>query len=157
MRTVALLLLVTALLFVATSPARSCFGPKLYFGVGAGAEAELVQAVVVLYLKEKTGVETVRVELEGKDPRIELAEERLDLALATGPDGAALLQVPGFPALLAGRRPQQELQFTTVVPALRKLAGLLTAEALRQPLVEVRGGASPAAVARTFLRKKGWL
>lgn len=157
MRTVTLTLLAALLLLAAAPPARSCFGPKLYVGVGSGAEAELLHALVVLYLKEKTGVESVRVDLGERDPRAEIAAERLDLALSGVGDGSVLLGVAGFPLLLAGKRPHEDLQFTTVVPALRKLARLLNAEILRQPLAEVRGGASPAAAARQLLRQRGWL
>lgn len=156
MRTVALVCLL-ALLLVTASPARSCFGPKLYLGVGSGAEAELLQALVSLYIKEKTGVESIRVDLQDKDPRAELAAERVDLALADAGSEGALLKLGGFPVLLAGKRPHQDLQFTTVVPALRKLALLLDEELLRQPLAEVRGGASAPAVARQLLTRRGWL
>lgn len=138
-------------------PVSACFGPKLYVGVGMGAEQELLYALTALYLKEKTGVETERVALDGRDPLAEIAAQRLDLAFTAATDGTVLLDMPGLPRLVSGPRPLEDLQFTTVAPALRKLAALLNTEEVHRLVAEVRAGAAPAATARRYLSAKGWL
>lgn len=138
-------------------PVSACFGPKLYVGVGVGAEQELLYALTALYLKEKTGVETERVALAGRDPQSEIAAQRLDLAFTVAEGDNVLLALPGLPRLISGSRPLEDLQFTTVVPALRKLAALLAAEEVRRLVADVRAGAAPAATARRYLSAKGWL
>ena len=137
----------------------ACFGPKLYVGTQEGAQADLLYELASLYVKEKTGVETVRVPLEGKDPLAELHAERLDLAFApAGGEGVTeLLAVAGYPVLVSGRRPLEELQFTTVAPALRKLDGLLQPKHLTGLVARVDAGAPPAATARRFLMEQGWI
>lgn len=150
-------LLLTAL--VVAAPAAACFGPKLYIGTGAGPEQDFLYALVALYIKEKTGVETVRVPLAGSDPVGEIAAERVDLAFVAPTDerGSAVLAPAGFSRLLAGARVRDDLQFTTVLPALRKLAGLLTPAELSQQIAMVSQGGAPAATARHFLFAQGWL
>jgi len=137
----------------------ACFGPKLYVGTGEDAQADLLYALTSLYVKEKTGVETVRTPLEGKDALEELRAERLDLAFAPagGPQAPELLAVSGYPALISGRRPLEDLQFTTVAPALRKLAALLQPAHLDDLVARVESGAPPAAAARRFLMERGWI
>ena len=151
------LLLVTALL--AAAPASACFGPKLYIGTDVGPEQDFLYALVALYVKEKTGVETVRVPLAASDPVAEIAAARVDLAFAavTEERGTAILSPVGFSRLLAGPRVRDDLQFTTVLPALRKLAGLVTPADLAQQVASVSQGAAPAATARDLLSTRGWL
>ncbi|WP_305045687.1 hypothetical protein [Geoalkalibacter sp.] len=141
------------------STARACFGPKLYIGLGDAAEQRAFYAVVALYIKEKTGVETVAVPLEGADPLHFLREKRVDMAFA--PDLAEeftpLVTAAGVPYLLSGRRPLEELQFTTVAPALQRLDRLLTPELFQALAAEVAAGAPPAAAARAFLMRQRWI
>lgn len=152
-----LIALLTLLAFIPAG-ASACFGPKLYLGAGADAKADVLFAVVSLYVKEKTGTETVRVSLEGKDPLREIREERVDLALTPAGGGATvLLHVSGWPGLASGKRPLEDLQFTTVAPALRKLSSLLTPAHLDGILRQVKGGDSPAAAARRFLAAQRWI
>lgn len=137
----------------------ACFGPKLYVGVPAGADGEVLYALSSLYLKEKTGIETVRVDLQGKDPLQMLAAEELDLAFVDGktPNARVVLSPQGLPLLAAGRRPLEELQFTTAVPALEKLDALLRGAPLDRVLEEVRQGAPPVAAVRRMLMARGWI
>lgn len=153
-----LIALVACLLLGGTASA--CFGPKLYVGVSADVETEVLYALVTLYVKEKTGVESLRVDLTPDlDPLRELAENRLDLALSktgeTHPD--RILSVPGYPILIAGERPLQDLQFTTVVPAIRKLEKLLSAQDVAALVHAVRSGTSSMAAVRTLLMERRWI
>lgn len=157
--TVPVLLLVGWVL-VQAAPALGCFGPKLYIGSPATAQGDLLFELVALYVKEKTGTESLRVVLkQGDDPLSLLREEKIDLAFAAAAKGAepALLQVLGLPVLVAGKRPLADLQFTTVAPALRKLETLLLAKELDPLIQQVGQGAPPAATARKFLMAKGWI
>lgn len=153
-------LLVLIWLACVATPVQACFGPKLYIGSPATAQGELLFALVALYVKEKTGTESIRVVLEnGTDPLAAIRGEKVDLAFAvnvTGPE-PALLQVPGLPLLVSGKRPLEDLQFTTVGPALRKLAALLRAEELEPLVGQVAQGAPAAATARKFLMAKRWI
>lgn len=160
-RTSVLCLLAAFLLsgLVPAQPALACFGPKLYIGTGDSAEERVLYEVVSLYLKEKTGVESVRVELGDKDAAGELHGERVDLALARGSatDLETLLAIENHLVLLSGRRPLEDLQFTTVAPALRKLDRLLQPEHLAGLTRRVADGQPPAAEARHFLMGQGWI
>lgn len=153
-------LLLALLLLLATAfPAAACFGPKLYLGTSSGPQSAVLFEVVALYVKEKTGVETVRVDLAGEAPLAALGAEQADLVLADGatPAETTLLALDGLPRLVAGRRVLEELQFTTVAPALRRLARLLTVADVAGLLSAVEAGAPPAAAARRLLMAKGWL
>ncbi len=145
------------LLFCA--PASACFGPKLYVGVPSGADGEILYALVSLYVKEKTGVESVSVPLEGEGGVELIRQEKIDMAFAGAPaDGAeAILEIAGGPLMVSGPRPLNDLQFTTVVPALKKLGRLVTAEHLRQLAAEVARGAAPAAAVRNLLMERRWI
>ncbi len=152
-------LLCSLLLCLAVVPASACFGPKLYLGGVSAPADEALFELVALYVKEKTGIETLRVDLAGEAPLAALAAERADLVLAVGetPEEATLLALPGFPRLVAGRRPLADLQFTTVVPALRKLGRMLAAADVAAVTAAVEQGESAAAAARKLLMAKGWL
>lgn len=151
-------LLLVLLLLAAVLPSWACFGPKLYLAPSAGAEGEVLFALVSLYVKEKTGTDTVRVDPAGEEPLALLRGEKADLAFSEGGEGGTpLLAVDGLPVLLAGRRPVEDLQFTTVAPALKKLAGLLAAADVAALAAEVEGGAPPLAAVRRFLMARGWI
>jgi hypothetical protein len=68
-----------------------------------------------------------------------------------------LLAVPGYPLLVSGARPLTDLQFTTVVPALRKLATLLTPADLQGLAARVAAGEKPLAAARRLFKERRWL
>lgn len=156
---VAVVLLVCWLLLQA-APALGCFGPKLYIGSPATPQGDLLFELVALYVKEKTGTESLRVVMkEGDEPLAMLRGEKVDLAFAAAASGPepALLQLSGWPMLLAGKRPLEDLQFTTVAPALRKLNKLLLSEELEPLIQKIGQGAPPAATARKYLMAKGWI
>lgn len=158
MRFAALTLFTALFLCSAGLPAWACFGPKLYIGVGTAPEEQFLHALVALYVKEKTGVEMEPVRIDGKDGITELRAERLDLIFV--PDAVAteaVLAPQALPSLLAARRVREDLQFTTVVPALRKLDRLLVGVDLRPQVAAVARGEAPAATARAFLTAQGWL
>lgn len=153
-------LLALILCLVCGAPARACFGPKLFVAKGPGAENDVLYALVTLYIQEKTGVESTPVELEpDADPVRLITEDRADLVFAgetEAPDAVVFSVGPGT-VLLAGKRPHEDLQFTTVLPALRKLEGLLEATHVQQLVEQVKGGDSPAAAARKFFMKRRWI
>ncbi len=141
-------------------PAAACFGPKLYVGVAADQRQELLFALVSLYVVEKTGVESERVPLMDRaDPGADLRTDRIDMAFAAAPVAGAetLLAIPGYPLLVSGARPLTDLQFTTVAPALRKLATLLTVNDLLALEARVAAGDKPLAAARRLCMERRWL
>lgn len=155
-----LALLLFGWVLLQAGPAQGCFGPKLYIGSSATPQGELLFELVALYVKEKTGTESLRVVIEpGGDPLALLRGEKVDLAFALAASGPepALLAVAGLPMLIAGKRPLQDLQFTTVAPALGKLNRLLSAKELEPLVQQVAQGAAPAATARKFLMAKRWI
>jgi hypothetical protein len=157
-RSGAVALLTVLFLCMMGLPAQACFGPKLYIGVDAVPEQRFLHALVALYVKEKTGVEMEAVAVSTAQAGAELAAQRLDLAFAPPAGNDAVLLAPnGLPHLYVAPRVRDDLQFTTVVPALRKLDRLLAAVDVRAQVEAVARGESPAAVARTFLNRQGWL
>lgn len=159
-RTLIRLLPAALLMALTVLPAVACFGPKLYLGAAADPRQELMFAVVTLYIKEKTGVESERVTLSpGTDPVTELKAERIDMTFAAAPVAGAetLLAVPGYPLLVSGSRPLTDLQFTTVAPALRKLATQLTPADLNLLETRVAAGEKPLAAVRSLFRERRWI
>ncbi|MDT8440984.1 MAG: hypothetical protein RQ723_04915 [Desulfuromonadales bacterium] len=153
-----ILLLCGGLLLAPGSSA--CFGPKLYVGLAGGVEAEVMYALTTLYIKEKTGVESLRVDLAADvDPLHELVANRLDLALAAavGDRPDRVLAHPGYPVLVSGVRPREDLQFTTVLPALARLDRLLATEDLDELVRRVNAGESAMAAVRRLLMERRWI
>ena len=155
MKRLALLLIVLLL----PTGAGACFGPKLHVGIAADSGSRVLAALVILYVKEKTGVESQSTELPTTAAGTELAADRIDLAVAAAglPAEHRLFELPGGAALAIGPRPREDIRFTTVVPALEKLAGLLTASDFKTLLAAVAAGATPAAAARQFLQERRWI
>lgn len=145
--------LLLLLFLLGTVPAWACFGPKLYIGVEPGVAGDLNFALVSLYIKEKTGVEAVRVEMAGKDAVAAVAAaEEVDLATAPATSSGGLLALPDGAILLAGKRVRDDLQFTTVLPALTKLQRLLAQADGVALLARVRAGEGAGAVARSWFK-----
>lgn len=141
------------LFLLCTAPAWACFGPKLYIGVEPGVTGDLNFALVSLYLKEKTGVEAVRVEMAGKDAVAAVAAAaQVDLATAPAASSGGLLTLPDGSILLGGKRVQDDLQFTTVLPALNKLQHVLAHADGVALLARVRAGEGAVAVARSWFK-----
>ena len=150
-------------LLVAIAPAShasACFGPKLFVGVSAGAEHDLLYALVTLYVKEKTGVESIRVDIDKQTNPLKLiTDDEADMVFVVTKESLqnAVLNVKDFPALVAGKRPLEELQFTTVLPAVKKLDHLLKNEDVQILVNKVKTGKSAMAVAREFFMENRWI
>ncbi len=134
----------------------ACFGPKLFVGAAKGAENEVLYALVTLYIQEKTGVESTPVDVaQDSDPLGLIVEEKADLVFVQRqePAGEIVFQVAGLPVLVTGKRPLEDLQFTTVLPAIRKLNRLLKLEDVEELASQVQAGQSAMSVAREFFMK----
>jgi hypothetical protein len=153
------LVLLSLLLLLLGGPVVACFGPKLHLGVPDGERKAAVAALVCLYIKEKTGVETVQVPVSADQGVTGVREDALDMILAAEPDAdlETLLAVPGGPFLLSGRRPLDDLQFTTVVLALKKLDERLTAGFMERLAAEIEAGTPPAAAVRQLMMEQRWI
>ncbi|MDH3998489.1 MAG: hypothetical protein OET90_06580 [Desulfuromonadales bacterium] len=166
-------LLVLLLLFwLCASPATACFGPKLFVGMaasgaGAGKDVEILYALVTLYVQEKTGVESVRVDFaDGEEPLRQIEAEKVDLAFVVddSPDADVVsdvddvvFAVAGYPQLVSGVRPRNDLQFTTVLPALRKLNRLIQPDDMAQLAEMVEQGDSAMQAVRKLLMQRRWI
>jgi hypothetical protein len=159
-RTLNSLLGVVLLSLFLSAPALACFGPKLFVGAGPDVRQETLFALVTLYVEEKTGVESTLVEVEkGQNPLDLLTEDKADLVFVAG-EGVrdnVVFQAEGQLSLVTGTRPREELQFTTVLPAIRKLQRLLESEDIAILTNRVEAGESAMAVARKFLMKRRWI
>lgn len=145
---------------ILAAPLQACFGPKLFVGAGSGAQAEVLYALVTLYIKEKTGVESPRVDLvEGEGPLALLAQNKADLVFV--PPGVALdnkvFDLPDLVTLASGPRPHDDLQFTTVLPAVRKLNRLLQPAHVEALVRRVEAGESAMSAARSFFMENRWI
>lgn len=151
-------LLLCALLTV--PQAYGCFGPKLFVGAANGAQNEVLYALVTLYVKEKTGVESTLVVIDdGHDPLELIADDKADLVFVPGIRAMenTVLQVGAIPVLVTGKRPLDDLQFTTVLPAVRKLNGLLSEEDVTALVEQVKSGQSAMSAVRKFFMERRWI
>ncbi len=151
--------LVLLAVMVSTS-VQACFGPKLFVGAGSTAQQELLYALVTLYVQEKTGVESTRVDVgEGQQPLDLLSAEKVDLVFVPVKESVveAVFQLSGLPSLATGPRPVNDLQFTTVLPAVAKLNRLLTNADVELLVSQVEAGKSAMSVARKFLMENRWI
>ncbi len=155
LRVTGLLLLV----LLTAYPAHACFGPKLFLGIPEEMRGQVLTSLVTIYVKEKTGVETERVALEGRDVTREILAEKLDFGFADrAAEGLqAILVVDGLPMLVSGPRILSDLQFTTVGPALKRLERQLKPAHVEEILRDVSGGELPMAAARRFLMQRRWI
>lgn len=157
LRTLKILCLVMLVIFWA-SQALACFGPKLFLGVPDDAEGQVLTSLVAIYVKEKTGVETNRVDIDNQDVAEQIVAEKLDYGFSSNTDGLqVVLSVEGLLPLVSGSRILNELQFTTVAPALRRLQKILKPNHVELILREVQGGELPMAAARKFLMEQRWI
>ena len=107
---------------------------------------------MTLYIEEKTGVESNRVIPETDTPLSLITADKADLVFAM-PDtehDASVFQLEGFPALVSGERPFEDIQFTTVLPALQKLERLMTPADVMSLVEQVRSGKSAMAAVRKY-------
>ncbi len=153
---------ITLVFFLVLLPggAFGCFGPKLYIAAGDSHRQEAFYALVSIYIKEKTGTDSVHVARDGSAPGALIADSRADLEIideSASVDGRLLFHKPGLPLLLSGPRPLEDLQFTLVPRALERLGRLLTAAQFDLLVARIAGGEAPLAAARDFLRQQDWL
>jgi hypothetical protein len=147
------------LMFLFAVPALACFGPKLYLGVGTDATGQVLASFVAIYVKETTGTDVERVQLERRDPVAEIIAEKIDFSFAeSGSEQTVILMaIDRLPPLLAGPRIDNDLQFTTVRPTLIRLAGKLTAADVAALSAKVETGALAMDVVRHFLIERRWI
>jgi hypothetical protein len=154
-------LVVVLVVWLSAAPALACFGPKLYFAVADEPRQEVLFALVSLYVHEKTGVDSVAVAMAPEEGGAMLAAERVDLAFTPPgvktPAGGFVFTIGSWPRLVSGKRPLEQLQFTTVLPAIRKLNGLLSPADVEALLADVRDGDSAIAAARRLLMARRWI
>ncbi len=154
------LVLIVLSVMLTCLPVQACFGPKLFVGVEQGGQSDALFALVTLYVQEKTGVESKRVEIEkGQDPFALLSNEKADLVLVLTDEilDNTVFHIMGLPLLATGKRPLEELQFTTVLPAIRKLNRLLKYEDVARLVSRIDAGESAMAVARQFFMERRWI
>jgi hypothetical protein len=155
LRQITFLVSIVLLAVLVSPPAQACFGPKLFVGAGSTTQQELLYAIVTLYVQEKTGVESTRVEVGvGQNPLALLTADKVDLVFVPVNESVneTVFQLSDLPPLVAGSRPVNDLQFTTVLPAVAKLNRLLTSAD-----VELLVGKSAMSVARKFLMENRWI
>lgn len=152
--------LVLFLLLSISAPVVACFGPKLYVGTPAGVDGELLYHLVTIYVQEKTGVESERVEFAGDEAAEDLLQqEKIDFGFsqASSAKWPHLLSVSEELFLLSGPRPTEDLQFTTVPKALSKLQALLLQEDLALLRSKIEAGQLPAKAVRNLYMQRGWI
>lgn len=148
------------LVMLISSPSYACFGPKLFVGVGQEARDEALFALITLYVQEKTGVESTRVAISGDQRPLDLlSSEKVDLVFMPANDSKndTVFLLGSLPVLVTGPRPLDDLQFTTVLPAIKKLNHLLTEDAVVVLSRRIEAGESAVATARKFLMDKRWI
>jgi hypothetical protein len=147
-------------LFVLTcAQVQACFGPKLFVAAGKAVQDEALFALVTLYVQEKTGVESTRVVIETEqNPLALLSGEKADLVFvwSESPENT-VLKIARMPHLVTGKRPLEDLQFTTVIPAIKKLNRLLKQADVELIVDRIEAGDSPMSVARKFLMELRWI
>jgi hypothetical protein len=160
LRPITFLASIVLLTVLVSNPVQACFGPKLFVGAGSTTQQELLYALVTLYVQEKTGVESTRVEVDvSQNPLNLLTEDKVDLVFVPVNESVneTVFQLSDLPPLVAGSRPVNDLQFTTVLPAVAKLNRLLTSTDVEILLRQVEAGKSAMSVARKFLMKNRWI
>ncbi|MDT8443458.1 MAG: hypothetical protein RQ722_04155 [Desulfuromonadales bacterium] len=147
------------LVIIMCAPAQACFGPKLFVGVGQSPNEQALFALITLYVLEKTGVDSKRIDIEAEqDPLVLLSENKLDLVFIPSDSfDNPVFKIAGMPLLAAGKRPLQELQFTTVLPAIRKLNNLLKQGDVEGLVSRIESGESAMSAARNFLMELRWI
>jgi len=88
-----------------------------------------------------------------------LSAEKVDLVFVPVNEftNKAVFQLSDLPPLLAGPRPVNDLQFTTVLPAVAKLNRLLTSADVELLVSQVEAGKSAMSIARKFLMGNRWI
>ncbi|GAB4166845.1 MAG: hypothetical protein Tsb0017_04700 [Geothermobacteraceae bacterium] len=151
-------LVLLAMLLLVPAAGWSCFGPKLYIAADDSPAQQALYALVTIYIREKTGVESELVSREAGQVGDLIRADRADLEVGTGvvPE-TAVFRVADQAWLLSGSRPLEDLQFSLVPKALKRLEQRLTGELLEQLIARVAAGEPPLAAARDLLRRQDWI
>ena len=85
--------------------------------------------------------------------------DKADMVLLRTPEPPenTVFVISGYPVLASGNRPYEDLQFSTVLPAVRKLNRLLAAEDVESLVEKVRAGESAMSATRTFFMDRRWI
>ncbi len=153
-------LIIALLMLLIALPASACFGPKLYLATAAGEDGELLYHLLSIYIKEKTGVESIRVEIGAQETAEGLLrQEKVDLAFQDTASATwdSLMDVDKELFLLTGSRPTTDLQFTTVPRTVIKFDKLFKSEDLRLLRKQVASGVLPATAVRQLFMQRGWI
>ncbi len=148
------------LVLLVSAPVQACFGPKLFVGAGPEIREEALFALLTLYVQEKTGVESIRVEIAKNQRPLDLiTSKKVDLVFISTKEasGEVVFQLADMPLLVTGPRPLDDLQFTTVLPAIKKLNRLLEKVDVEFLVSQIKAGKSAMSVARRFLMENRWI
>lgn len=154
------LLTAVLLLTLLMSAGLACFGPKLFIGVAPGPEGEMRYHLVSIYLHEKTGIDSVAVELKpGQTALDAIAANEIDLgfAAAAASETVAVLVLDDGLRLHSGERPLHDLQFSTVGRVFARLQKKLDAGSLAPVRRRIKDGTLPATAVRDFMLNNGWI
>lgn len=152
-------LLAFALCLLASS-VNACFGPKVFIGVPAGLEGEMRYHLIAIYLHEKTGIDSTQIVLKpGQSALDAIASADIDLGFdqALNADIPVLMTLADGQRLYSGPRPLNDLQFSTLGRALKKLDQILNAAHLAQLHADLKRGVLPATAVRALFDQQGWL
>ncbi len=158
LKKIVLLMPVVLLFFVATGYA--CFGPKLFIGVGPGLEGEMRYHLVAIYLHEKTGIDSTMITLKtGQTAIAAISAEEIDLGFSTVESSEAthVLKLEEGLNLYSGKRPFNDLQFSTAARAFAKLQKKLASNNLAEIRLSISSGTLPATAVRNFMMQNGWI
>jgi hypothetical protein len=155
------ILLTTLLLLVLLAASGfACFGPKLFIGVVPGLEGEMRYHLVSIYLHEKTGIDSILVELKaGQTAEAAILAKEIDLGYSREANMKAteVLRLADGYKLYSGERPLNDLQFTTAGRAFAKLQKRLDAGSLDKIRARILTGTLPATAVRDFMLNNGWI
>ena len=154
------LLILSLLLILQASAGLACFGPKLFIGSVPGLEGEMRYHLVSIYLHEKTGIDSVQVELKHGQTAIDaITAQEIDLGFAadSATEIASVLQLDDGLKLYSGERPLSDIQFTTVGRVFKKLQKRIEQGNLDLIRQRIKVGDLPAAAVRDFMMENGWI
>jgi len=156
----ALCLAAVLLLTLQVSAGQACFGPKLFIGVAPGVEGEMRYHLVAIYLHEKTGIDSSRIELKpGQSGLDAIAAQEVDLGFAASATAAGkrVLRLDEGLGLYSGERPLHDLQFSTAGRAFARLQKVIDRDGLAPVRQAILAGTLPAVAVRNFMLEQGWI
>ncbi len=133
-------------------------GPRLIMAVVPSSDIALVE-LITFYLEEKTGVGTDLLSMDQLRGGEALRDRSVDFILQpSSPEQSAAGSLGfGETRLYYMDRIQNDLSFSTVLPALKKLTHRVAREGIDPVRAAIAAGESPRAAARLFLLRQGWI